>query len=78
MPAHADAQGFIDYMQNYGYHSAVSGDGYSYVSQGQQVCQALQSGASESSQIGRLGGLMSRAESGLVVQGAHQYLCPGV
>ncbi|MFZ0907824.1 MAG: DUF732 domain-containing protein [Mycobacterium sp.] len=77
-PAHADTQGFIDYMYNHGGTTTASSTGESYLTYGQQVCQALQSGASESSQIGRLEGLMSRAESGLVVTGAHQFLCPGV
>jgi Protein of unknown function (DUF732) len=76
-PAHADAQEFFNYMQSHGYTNTVSGNGLSYLDQGQQVCQALRSGGSENSEFSRLDGLMSNAESDLVVTAAHKYLCPG-
>ena len=50
--------------------------GVSYLTYGKQVCQALQSGASPGSEIGRLEGITSNAESELIVTGARQYLCP--
>jgi Protein of unknown function (DUF732) len=71
-PAHADTQGFLDYMRNHGYANAES-----YLSQGMQECEALREGKSEGWLIGQLEHVMSRAESQLVVVGAHQYLCPG-
>jgi Protein of unknown function (DUF732) len=71
-PAHADTQGFLNYMRTHGYANAES-----YLNQAQQQCQALRSGKSEGWLIGQLEHQMSRAESELVVTGAHQYLCPG-
>ena len=50
--------------------------GVSYLTYGKQVCQALQSGASPGSEIGRLEGITSKAESELIVTGARQYRCP--
>jgi hypothetical protein len=70
-PAHADTQGFLDYMRNHGYANAES-----YLSQGMQECAALRNGKPEGWLIGQLEHQMSRAESELVVVGAHQYLCP--
>jgi hypothetical protein len=75
-PAHADDQAFMNYMLNHGGTTTASHTGVSYLTYGQQVCQALQSGASPGSEIGRLEGIISRAESDLVVHGAQQYLCP--
>lgn len=71
VPAHADTQGFLNYMRDHGYANAES-----YLSQGQQECAALRQGKSESWLIGQLEHQLSRAESQLVVTGAHQYLCP--
>lgn len=74
-PAHADAQAFMNYIVNRGATTTAASTGVSYLTYGQQVCQALQS-ASPGSEIGRLEGIMSRAESELVVHRARQYLCP--
>jgi hypothetical protein len=76
IPAHADDQAFINYMISHGNTTTASHTGVSYLTYGQQVCQALRSGASPGSEIGRLEGIISRAESDLVVHGAQQYLCP--
>jgi hypothetical protein len=75
-PAHADDQAFMNYMVNHGNTTTASHTGVSYLTYGKQVCQALQSGASPGSEIGRLEGIISNAESELVVTGARQYLCP--
>lgn len=75
-PAHADAQGFIDYMRSHGYTNPVAPNGNTYLSQGQQECSALREGKPEGWLIGQLESQLSRAESELVVTGAHQYLCP--
>jgi hypothetical protein len=72
-------QDFHDYMTNHGYPDGGGRTGVQdYEYQGFQTCDALKQGASEGSQIGRLEGILSRAEASLVVAGAHQYLCPGV
>jgi Protein of unknown function (DUF732) len=71
-------QEFTNYMAAHGYPSDWSATrGVSYLDQGSQVCTALQQGQSEGSQIGRLEGIVSRAEASLIVTAAHQYLCPG-
>jgi hypothetical protein len=75
--AHADAQGFNDYMASHGYASlGPSGTGFTYLSQAQQECSAMRNGKSQEWLIGQLESELSRAEAGLVVTGAHQYLCP--
>jgi hypothetical protein len=72
-------QDFQDYMANHGYPNGGGRTGeQEYEYQGFQTCNALKQGASESSQIGRLEGILSRAEAGLVVTGAHQIFCPEV
>jgi Protein of unknown function (DUF732) len=71
-PAHADTQDFLNYMRNHGYANAES-----YLSQGMQECAALRAGKSQGGPIGQLEHQLRRAESELVVVGAHQYLCPG-
>jgi len=71
-PAHADTQGYIDFLRNHGVPNPES-----YVSQGQQECEALRSGKSEGWLIGQLEHVMDRATSDNIVVGAHQYLCPG-
>jgi Protein of unknown function (DUF732) len=72
-------QDFQDYMANHGYPNGGGRTGVQeYEYQGFQTCDALKQGASESSQIGRLESILSRAEAGLVVTGAHQFFCPGV
>jgi hypothetical protein len=77
-PARADTQGFLDYMRSHGYaNQGPTSNGNTYLSQGQQECAALRAGKSESWLIGQLESQLSRAESQLVVTGAHQYLCPG-
>ena len=70
-PAHADTQGFLDYMRNHGYANAES-----YLSQGVQECAALRAGKPGGWLIGQLEHQLSRAESGLVAVGALKYLCP--
>ena len=75
--AHADAPGFNDYMASHGYPSlGPSGTGFTYLSQAQQECSAMRNGKSQEWLIGQLESQLSRAEAGLVVTGAHQYLCP--
>lgn len=70
---------FINYMAAHGYPGNMSpGRNVSYSDQGFQVCDALKQGQSERSQIGRLEGILSRAEAQLVVTGAEQIICPGV
>jgi hypothetical protein len=71
-PAHADTQGYIDYLRNHGMPNPES-----QVSRGMQECQALRSGKSEGWLIGQLEHVMSQADSSLIVVGAYQYLCPG-
>jgi hypothetical protein len=72
-------QDFQDYMTNHGYPNGGGRTGVQeYEYQGFQTCDALKQGASEGSQIGRLEGILSRAEAQLVVSGAHQFFCPGV
>lgn len=75
-PAHADAAGFSNYMQTHGYSNPIGMNGVNYLGQAQLVCSALRSGQSESSLTNALEGKLSIAESGLVVSGAHQFLCP--
>ena len=50
----------------------------SCLAEGEQVCTALQAGQSQGQQIGRLEGIVSRAEASDVVAAASQFLCPGV
>src|ERR1700761_2382679 len=83
--AHADPgdqlrlSNFDNYMASHGYPGDPSPrPGVApYSDLGFQVCAALRAGQSEGSQIGRLEGMVSRAEASLVVAGAHQFLCPG-
>jgi hypothetical protein len=71
-------QQFTNYMAAHGYPSDWSAvRGVSYLAKGEQVCTGLQAGQSEGQQIGRLEGIVSRAEASLVVTAAHQFLCPG-
>ncbi len=64
--AHADAGDFTNYMASHGYsNQGQTQSGYTYLTHGQQACAGRQ-------QFG-----FSRAESDLIVTGAHQYLCPG-
>lgn len=51
-------------------------NGVNYLSQAQLACSALRSGQSESPLTSALESKSSIAESGLVVSGAHQFLCP--
>ncbi len=78
-PAHADTQGYLDYLSNHGIANPQGNamNGTTYLSQGQQECAALRNGKSEEWLIGQLEHVMDRADSGLIVVGAHQYLCPG-
>jgi Protein of unknown function (DUF732) len=76
-PAHADEQGFNNYMASHGYPSlGPSGTGFTYLSQAQQECSAMRGGKPQEWLIGQLESQLSSAEAGLVVTGAHQYLCP--
>ena len=76
-PAHADAEGFNDYMRSHGYPNlGPTSNGNTYLNQAMQECSALRAGKSENWLIGQLESQLSRAESQLVVIGAHQYLCP--
>jgi Protein of unknown function (DUF732) len=71
-------QQFTNYMAAHGYPSDWSAvRGVSYLAEGEQVCTALRAGQSEGQQIGRLEGVVSRAEASDIVAAAHQYLCPG-
>jgi hypothetical protein len=75
-PAHADTQGYLAWLQSHGV-SDPAPNGNSLVSQGQQECQALQSGKSQSWLIGQLESQMGSAQAEDIVVAAHQYLCPG-
>ena len=74
--AQADDQGFMNYMASHGYSSPTGMNGVNYLSQARQECSALRAGKSEKWLIGQLESELSIAEAGLVVTGAHQYLCP--
>jgi hypothetical protein len=63
-------------MQTHGYSNPVGMNGVNYLSQAQLACSALRSGQSESPLTSALESKSSIAESGLVVSGAHQFLCP--
>ena len=78
-PAHADTQGYLDYLSNHGVANpqGTAMNGTTWLSQGQQECAALRGGKSEEWLIGQLEHVMDRADSDLIVVGAHQYLCPG-
>jgi hypothetical protein len=78
-PAHADTQGYFDYLSDHGVANPQGNamNGTTYLSQGQQECAALRNGKSEEWLIGQLEHVMDRADSDLIVVGAHQYLCPG-
>jgi hypothetical protein len=78
--AHADAGDFTNYMASHGYpNQGQTQSGYTYLTHGQQACAGLRNGQSEGQMIGQMRQQFgfSRAESDLIVTGAHQYLCPG-
>jgi hypothetical protein len=64
-PAHADTQ-FLDHMRDHSYT-----DSKSYLIQGQQDCEAVQSDTSESWSIDRLEHCLSIAESQLIATVVH-------
>lgn len=65
-PAHADTQ-FLDHMRDHGYADAKS-----YLSQGQQECEAVGSDTPESWSIDQLEHCLSIAESQLIATAVHQ------
>lgn len=77
-PAHADTQGYFDYLSNHGVANPQGNapNGTTWLSQGQQECSALRGGKSEEWLIGQLEHVMDQADSGLIVVGAHKYICP--
>jgi Protein of unknown function (DUF732) len=70
-PAHADTQGYTDFLRSHGIPNPEG-----LVSQGMQECEALRSGKSETWLIGQLEHVMDAAQSDDIVVAAHRYLCP--
>jgi len=74
-PAHADAAGYLAWLQDHGVTAPLP-NGTSLLSMGTQECAALREGKSERFLIGQLEHVTGRAQSEDIVVATHQYLCP--
>lgn len=72
--AHADDQGYLSYLSSHGVPPWPAGPG---IKAGHDACSALRDGSSPESFIGTMGA-MGAMYGQAVVDGAQQYLCPGV
>jgi hypothetical protein len=70
--AHADDQGYLNYLSSHGVPAWPAGPG---LKAGHDACSALRDGSSPQSFISTMG-LMGQIYGQTVVDGAHQYLCP--
>lgn len=73
-PAHADDQGYLNYLASHGVPGWPAGPG---LKAGHDACNALRDGSSPESFISTMGA-MGALYGQTVVDGARQYLCPGV
>jgi hypothetical protein len=73
----SDNDQYDQYMISHGMSDPAM-DGVGLLAHGQQACQALRNGQSESSLTNQLESHVSIAEAQNIVYAAHHYLCPGI